>query len=105
LPGSKRDGGLAHPFFVHVLTYYFLCVSVDRVLIVVVVVCTLVSFFKESGVIELVSFIVVSVTVVLIDESVLTESILAEPLPLQAANDAAMAKANNPFFNASFMIL
>jgi hypothetical protein len=47
----------------------------------------------------------VSVTVVLIDESVLTESILAEPLPLQAANDAAMAKANNPFFNASFMIL
>jgi len=73
--------------------------------VVVVVVCTLVSFFKESGVRELVSLKVVSVNVVELDESVWTESTLADPLPLQAANDTATVKTSNPFLTVFFMIV
>lgn len=73
-------------------------------MVVVVLVCTLVSFFKESGVIELVSFLSESVILVLLVLSELTESTLADPLPLHAAIDAATAKANKPFFTVVFII-
>jgi len=69
----------------------------------VVVVLIVVSFFKLSGVAE-VSFLVVS-TIVLLTESVLTESAPADPLPLQAANDVATAKAKRLILNEFFMIV
>jgi hypothetical protein len=51
-----------------------------------------------------VSFFMVSTTV-LDDESVFTESELAEPLPLQAANEVATAKAKKAILNEFFMFL
>ena len=63
-----------------------------------------VSFFNESGTV-VVSFLVESVTEVMLDESVFTESTAAEPLPLQAANELAIANANKPVLNEFFMIV
>ena len=70
-------------------------------MVFVVVVLTSVSFFKLSGLAE-VSFFMVSTTV-LDDESVFTESELAEPLPLQAAKEVATAKAKKVILNEFFM--
>lgn len=73
-------------------------------MVVVVLVCTVVSFFKESGVIELVSFLSESITLVLLVLSELTESTFADPLPLQATIDPVMAKASKLFFTVVFII-
>ena len=81
-------------------------VSVVLVFTSVFCVLMVVSFFKESGTAELVSFLTESVTLVTLDESVFTESEEeADPLPLQAANDAAITKANRPFFNVVFIVV
>jgi hypothetical protein len=82
--------------------YGFLVTLVFEVVLIVVDL-TMVSFFKLSGFDEI-SFFIVS-TMVLLDESVLTESVLAVPLPLQAANEAAIAKATNVIFNEFFMVM
>lgn len=68
----------------------------------VFVVLTEVSFFKESGK-ALVSFLSESALVLVTDELVVTESAPADPLPLQAANDVAIAKASKPVFNVFFI--
>ncbi|MDB5010750.1 MAG: hypothetical protein JWQ06_1539 [Mucilaginibacter sp.] len=69
--------------------------------VLVVVILTVVSFFKLSGIAE-VSFLMVS-TMVLVTESVLTESVVAEPLPLHDANDTAAAKAKKLILNKFFI--
>jgi hypothetical protein len=62
----------------------------------------MVSFFRLSGTIE-VSFVIVSF-VVMDDELVVDESELAEPLPLQAAIDVAIAIAKKPILNEFFIV-
>jgi hypothetical protein len=83
-------------------TYCFFVTLIFEVVLVVVDL-TMVSFFKLSG-LEEVSFLVVSITV-FVDESVFTESDVAEPLPLQAARDVAMANIRKPILNEFFMIM
>jgi hypothetical protein len=69
----------------------------------VVVVLTIVSFFKLSGFV-VVSFLFESI-IVLDDESVVNESVVADPLPLQAATDVAIAKARRQILNEFFMVI
>jgi hypothetical protein len=80
--------------------YGFLFTLVFEVVLMVVVLIT-VSFFRVSGIIE-VSFFVVSF-VVMVDESLVVVSELAEPLPLQATIDAAIATAKKPSLNEFFI--
>ena len=58
-----------------------------------------VSFLVESTLTTVESFLVEST----LTESVLTESVEAVPLPLQAANEVAIAKAKKPILNEFFI--
>jgi hypothetical protein len=78
-------------------------VTLELELVLVVVVLISVSFFKVSGTAD-VSFLVVSVTLV-VTESVFDVSAPEEPLPLQAATDVAMAKAKKPILNEFFIVV
>jgi len=69
----------------------------------IVVVLISVSFFKLSGIID-VSFRVVSFVVFVIESAVVTESVLADPFPLQAATDVATAKAKRLILNEFFIV-
>jgi hypothetical protein len=68
----------------------------------VVVVFITVSFLRLSGMVD-VSFFIVSV-VILLTESVLRESVLALPLPLQAANDVVMINAKKLTLTMFFIV-